>query len=84
MRSLPISRFRCAQKCCYRVQMMSDRMKMALGRIEHALDRLEQTPATPPIVASNDVIASDLVRERAANALRSLDTLISDLKANRG
>jgi hypothetical protein len=64
--------------------MMSDRMKQAIGRIEHALDRLEQSAAAPPIVASNDVIASDFARERAASALRSLDTLISDLKAHRG
>lgn len=67
--------------------MMSDRTKQALGRIDRALERLEQLetqPAASPLSTSNDVIASDFARERAASALRSLDTLIADLKADRG
>ncbi len=52
--------------------MASDRIQAALDRIERALDRIEQAPPQPATAAPR--------REQAAQALRSLDSLISELK----
>lgn len=56
--------------------MVNDRIGAAIARIEHALDRIDHAPA-PSIV--QDGMAAPR-REQAAEALRSLDSLISELR----
>jgi hypothetical protein len=61
--------------------MAHERMKAALDRIDRALERLEQAEIPQE---TDDVGTSDAARRRAAEALQSLDTLITELKASRG
>ncbi len=61
--------------------MALERMRVAIGRIERALDRIERAAIDQE---TDDGGTSDLARERAAEALRSLDSLITELKARRG
>jgi hypothetical protein len=61
--------------------MASERMMQAIGRMERALDRLEdiaQAPSSRPTSAVPGV--DDAARGRAVEALRSLDSLIAELK----
>lgn len=62
--------------------MGQERMQVALSRIEKSLERLERISLDDK--AAEDLGTSDLARERAAEALRSLDTLITELKSRRG
>jgi len=63
--------------------MANDRMIQAIGRIEQALDRLEELAAVVVDAQTNQtpVPANDAGRVRAVAALRSLDSLITELKA---
>ncbi|EQB34161.1 hypothetical protein [Sphingobium ummariense] len=61
--------------------MASDRMMQAIGALERAISRLEQTVAT---LSDSAPPAPSTIDESAARAaLRSLDELIGDLQGKR-
>lgn len=63
--------------------MANDRMTQAISRIEQALDRLEELAAVAADAKTTQapMAANDPSRVRAVAALRSLDSLIAELKA---
>lgn len=58
--------------------MASDRMMQAIGALERAISRLEQTAMAMP--ASTQAAKAAANPDSVRTALRSLDTLIQELK----